>query len=124
VGSDTSGISGEYDLKLDVRSFGIDLTATPVAKVALMAKIVDGGGKVVDASLFEGDQAVTKGDDPGVAAQGIDAAFGKASTDLIVWALGAISKAEEAVMEVPAPPLEMNKPPAGTDAEPKKAPAQ
>jgi hypothetical protein len=68
-----------------------------------MAKVVDGGGKVVEAKLFTGEAPVAKTDDPATAAEGIDAAFVKAATDLIVWALAAINEADAAGMPAPPP---------------------
>jgi phospholipid/cholesterol/gamma-HCH transport system substrate-binding protein len=126
VGSDTSGITGDFDLKIDVRAFGLDTSggAAPSAKVALMAKLVDGGGKVVDARLFQGEAPVAKIDDPQIAADGIDAAFGKAGTDLIVWALAAISGAEDSDMPMPAPPAGATKPAEKAPEAKQPAPAQ
>ncbi|CAN5230785.1 ABC-type transport auxiliary lipoprotein family protein [soil metagenome] len=129
VGSDTSGITGDFDLKLDVRAFGLDISgATPTARVTLMAKLVDGGGKVVDAKLFQGEAAVARTDDPQIAADGIDAAFCEAATDLIVWALAGISGAEDSGMPMPQAPAGAPKPaekPAEKAPEPKQpAPAK
>ncbi len=94
VGSDSSGITGDFQLLVNVRNFELATTGEAMADVALMAKLVDSSGTVVDAQLFAAKEPVDDITKPEVIAAGIDSAFGKAATDLIVWALQAMSDQE------------------------------
>ena len=94
VGSDTSGINGDFQLLVNIRKFEMATIGEATAQVALMAKLVDTGGAVVDAKLFTAEGPVSDIGKPEVIAAAIDQAFGKAATDLIVWTLGAISDQE------------------------------
>ncbi len=95
VGTDASGIASDYQLLINIRRFELDTTtATPTAEVAMMAKIMDLGGQVVDAKLFAASAPVAATDKPEVIAAGLNSAFDKAATDLIVWSLDAISSDE------------------------------
>jgi phospholipid/cholesterol/gamma-HCH transport system substrate-binding protein len=94
VGSDVSGINGDFQLLVNIRRFEIDTTASPMANVAMMAKILDIGGTVFDAHLFEASAPVADAGNAEQAAAGIDAAFGDAATDMIVWSLGVMSAAD------------------------------
>ena len=105
VGTDTSGLAGDFKLYVDIRRFDVESGDNPTAHVAMMAKIADSGDKVIDAKLFEGDAPVSDATKADAAAAALDAAFGKAATDLTVWALGAISSAE-AADGGDAPPLD------------------
>ncbi len=94
VGSDASGINGDYQLLVNVRKFQMSTVGKATAEVALMAQLVDSGGSVVDAKLFEDSEPVSDITKPEVIAAGIDAAFGKVATALITWSLTTISDAE------------------------------
>jgi phospholipid/cholesterol/gamma-HCH transport system substrate-binding protein len=94
VGSDTSGITGNFQLLVNIRKFEMSTVGVATAQVALMAKLVDTGGAVVDAKLFTAEGPVSDIGKPEVIAAAIDQAFAKAATDLIVWTLGAMSDQE------------------------------
>ncbi len=94
AGSDTSGISGDFQLLVNIRKFELATIGEPTAEVALMAKLLDSGGMVIDAKLFAASTPVGDITKPEVIAAGIDSAFGKAATELIVWSLAAMSDAE------------------------------
>ena len=96
VGTDTSGINGDFQLLVNVRKFEMATIGTPVAEVALMAQLVEAGGTVVDAKLFEASEPVSDITKPEVIATAINAAFDKAATDLIVWSLQTMSDQEGA----------------------------
>ena len=51
---------------------------------------------MVDTRSFSASVPVAAADDVKAATAGLDAAFGKAASELIVWALDAMSKAEAA----------------------------
>ena len=94
VGTDSSGINGDFQLAVNIRKFEMATSGSPVAEVGLMAKLVDSGGSVVDAKLFEAQAPVSDIGQPDVVAKAIDAAFGKAATDLVAWSLGVMSDQE------------------------------
>ena len=94
VGTDASGIAGDFQLVVNIRKFEMATLSEPTAEVSLMAKLVDTGGSVIDARLFEATTPVDDVTKPEAIAKAIDGAFGKATTDLIVWALTAMSDSE------------------------------
>ena len=141
VGSDTSGIAGDFQLLINIRKFEMATIGEPTAEVALMAKLLDTGGSVVDAKLFAATAPVGDITKPEVIATAIDQAFGKAATDLIVWSLDAMSaqdggggKGDQNAgdqsggnapsMQTPAPPPDATQPPADMAAPADTAPAK
>ena len=131
VGTDSSGINGDFQLLVNIRKFELATIGSPLAEVGLMAKLVDSGGSVVDAKLFEASVPASEIDKPEVVANAINAAFGKASTDLVTWALGVMSDQEgngggDSGSTPPAGKADQNKGKATPAQEPKpavKAPA-
>ena len=91
VGSDSSGINGDFQLLVNIRKFEMATVGEPTAEVALMAKLIDAGGLVIDAKLFEETAPVSDIGKPETVAAAIDAAFGKAATALIAWSLDTMS---------------------------------
>jgi phospholipid/cholesterol/gamma-HCH transport system substrate-binding protein len=85
------GLAADYQLVIDVRSFGIALgtEGKPVARVEFAAKVVGDGGRIVGSRTFSATAPVADVHAAGAAAA-IDAAFGKAATDLVVWTGGVI----------------------------------
>jgi len=110
AGSDASGFTGDYQLLLNIRKFQVRTTDTPEAEVSYMAKVLDFDGKVVEARLFEATAPVDDVKSAGAVAAGIDAAFGKATGEMVAWALAAIVGAEGGSADMP--PLEMPEMPA------------
>jgi phospholipid/cholesterol/gamma-HCH transport system substrate-binding protein len=143
VGTDSSGINGDFQLLVNIRKFELATTGSAAAEVALMAKLVDSGGSVVDAKLFEASVPASGIDKPEAVANATNAAFGKASTDLVAWALGVMSDQEgnggsdtgasqtdgkaDQNKAAPAPepkPAANKQPPANTPPAPAKPPAK
>jgi phospholipid/cholesterol/gamma-HCH transport system substrate-binding protein len=81
-------VQGGYSLAIDVREFSVDAEGSPVAIVELAAKISK-DDQVVGAKVFRAEGAVPAMDPKGALA-GFNAAFGKAATGIVGWALGAI----------------------------------
>jgi phospholipid/cholesterol/gamma-HCH transport system substrate-binding protein len=103
VGADGGDIQGDYKLTLDIRRFRIATTANPAeAQIELSAKVLDGDGKVVDARIFSASEPITATDDAAIAARGLNAAFGKATGDMVAWAIEALDKAVAAADEMPS----------------------
>jgi phospholipid/cholesterol/gamma-HCH transport system substrate-binding protein len=88
VATDDGDVTGDYTLALDFRHFLMDTSQTqPVAEVEFSGKLIDRDGTVVSADIFSGSAPVSAADDPAAVVSALDAAFGKAATDLIVWTL-------------------------------------
>lgn len=85
VGRANDAVSPEYQLLIDIRDFQIALGQDPKAVVSFSAKIVDGGGKIAGARIFRAEAPVPALEAP-AAARALDQAFGKAVTDLVLWA--------------------------------------
>jgi len=92
------GITGNYQLLIDVRRFHISTATEPVAEIDFMAKILDQDGKIIDARLFQAT-APTKGTDAPAYVTALDDAFGKLLSELLVWTTAALSA------EPPLPPV-------------------
>lgn len=85
------GVSGDYQLLIDIRSFHISTAPEPAAEIEFVAKILDGDGKIVTATTFQGS-APAKGTDAPAYVSAVDEVFGKLMSELVVWtttALGA-----------------------------------
>ena len=79
------GLTADYQLLIDIRSFQISIADGPVADVEFTAKILDGSGKIVDARIFHATEPA-KASDAQAAAAALDAAFAKAVAELVPWA--------------------------------------
>jgi len=91
------GITGNYQLLIDIRRFHVSTASEPAADISFMAKILDQDGKIVDARLFEAT-APTKGTDAPAYVTALDETFGKLMSDLLVWTTDALGR------EPPPPP--------------------
>ncbi|WP_046866493.1 ABC-type transport auxiliary lipoprotein family protein [Microvirga massiliensis] len=83
------GLTADYQLLIDVRSFQVVMIPEPRAEVEFTAKILAADGRIIDARLLHAHTPIAAADPP-MAAAGLDAAFGKASTDLVLWTLGSL----------------------------------
>jgi phospholipid/cholesterol/gamma-HCH transport system substrate-binding protein len=77
-------IAADYQLLLDIRSFQLVLSPEPQADVAFAAKLVDGNGRIVGGRILHASAPV-QGTDAPAAAAGLNGAFGKAVTELVLW---------------------------------------
>ena len=78
------GLTADYQLLIEVRSFQILTSVDPVAAVEFTAKIMVNDGRIIDARIFRAT-VPAKGTDAPTAAAALDAAFGKAATELVLW---------------------------------------
>jgi phospholipid/cholesterol/gamma-HCH transport system substrate-binding protein len=85
VGRPMDGLTADYQLLVDVRSFHISAAAEPVAEVEFAARLLDNGGRIAGSRVFAARVPAPSVDAPG-AITALDEAFGKAVTDLVVWA--------------------------------------
>jgi phospholipid/cholesterol/gamma-HCH transport system substrate-binding protein len=81
------GLAADYQLAIDIRSFQImpNPAESPVARVEFAAKLMGDGGRIAGSHTFSATVPAPDTRAAGAAAA-IDAAFGKAATDLVVWA--------------------------------------
>lgn len=79
------GLTASHQLLIDIRSFQLSLYAAPQAEVEFSAKILDDGGKIVDARIFRAAVPCSM-TDAQTGAAAMDEAFGKATVELVVWA--------------------------------------
>ena len=98
VGTDAGGLHADYQLAVDIRQFRIATVPGPAtAQISFAAKILDADGKIVAAKVFEANAPAPAIDTAAQVVGALDTAFGKAATDLTVWALATINDAAAAV---------------------------
>jgi phospholipid/cholesterol/gamma-HCH transport system substrate-binding protein len=85
----TEGIAADYQLLIDIRSFQISMLPDPIADVEFSAKIV-ANGRIINAKVFHAT-VPTKAIDAPMAVAALSEAFGKAATELVLWASGVTS---------------------------------
>ncbi|MGB8276630.1 MAG: ABC-type transport auxiliary lipoprotein family protein [Methylovirgula sp.] len=83
-------LQADYQLLIDLRAFDIALSPEPHAEIEFSAKILSKDGKIVGARLFHAEAAVhvetpAQAVDAAAATAALNAAFGKAATDLVAW---------------------------------------
>jgi phospholipid/cholesterol/gamma-HCH transport system substrate-binding protein len=98
------GVSGDYQLIIDIRRFHIATASEPAAEIEFVAKILDKEGKFINATTFQ-TTAPAKASEPQAYVDAIDEAFGKLQSELLTWAIGVLDS-------VPLPPVYVAPPPA------------
>jgi phospholipid/cholesterol/gamma-HCH transport system substrate-binding protein len=101
------GVTGDYQLLIDIRRFHIATGPEHAAEIEFVAKILDKDGKIIDATTFQGT-APSKGTDASAYVDAIDQAFGKLMSELLDWTVAALEKAPPPAPE--APPLDSESP--------------
>jgi phospholipid/cholesterol/gamma-HCH transport system substrate-binding protein len=89
------GITGDYQLLVDIRRFHVSTASDPVADVAFVGKVLDKDGKIIGAREFQAT-APAKGTDAQAYVAALDEAFGKLLSELLVWTTETISSAPAA----------------------------
>lgn len=116
VGADGGDLEGDYKLALDIRKFQITTTPAPAnAEIEFSAKLLDGGGKVVDAKIFTASAPASATDNAATVAKALNDAFDQATADLVVWSLAAMDADASAE---PADDGDLDLPPPAEDAAP------
>lgn len=89
VGRPGEGLSIDYQLLTDIRSFEYDSNGNGgIARVEISARILnDRNGRVLASRLFQGEVTVTQDNAAGVVA-GLDGALSQVLTDLVNWTVG------------------------------------
>jgi len=103
------GVTGDYQLLLDIRSFHIATGPEPVAEIDFVAKLLDKDGKIINATTF---QATTeaKGTDAKAYVAAIDEAFAKLMTDLVAWTTTTLASRPPPSEATPAAPPPVDAP--------------
>lgn len=83
------GLIADYQLLIDLRSFQVAGAETAAAHVEFGAKILSDKGRIIGSRTFEAIIPV-KDANTQAAVAALDAAFGKAVTELVVWTAGLI----------------------------------
>jgi phospholipid/cholesterol/gamma-HCH transport system substrate-binding protein len=96
------GVSGDYQLLVDIRRFHISTASESAAEIEFVAKILDRDGKIVNASTFQGNAPV-KGTDAQAYVSAFDEVFAKLMSELLVWTTAALDR-------VPRPPVYVEPP--------------
>jgi phospholipid/cholesterol/gamma-HCH transport system substrate-binding protein len=89
VARPTEGLVADYQLLIDIRSFQLMLPPEPHADVEFSAKILAGDGRLIGSRIVHASVPV-QATDAAAAAAGLNEAFGKAATELVLWASGFI----------------------------------
>ena len=112
------GVTGNYQLLIDIRRFHIATSASAEADIDFVAKLLDQDGKILAAHEF-GATAPASGSDAKAYVSAFNDALGKLLTDLIDWSTKAIAAAPP---PAPPPPGEPSAPEAPPPAEPPAPP--
>ena len=84
VARPTEGLTADYQLLIDIRRFQLMLLPEPSADVEFSAKILAGDGRLVGSRIVHASVPV-QATDAATAAAGLNEAFGKAATELVLW---------------------------------------
>ena len=97
------GLTGDYQLIIDIRRFHISTAKEATADIDFIAKLANKDGKVIAASTFQAT-APAKGSEAQAYVDAFDEAFAKLETDLVDWTTTTL--ASEPPIAEPAAPAE------------------
>jgi phospholipid/cholesterol/gamma-HCH transport system substrate-binding protein len=89
VGRQSDGLTNDYQLGIDVRTFQVSTRPSVRAEVEISAKIAGDDGRIVASRVFR-KEVPTEVADAAAAAAALDRAFGQVATELVTWAAEAI----------------------------------
>ena len=101
------GLTGDYQLIIDIRRFHISTAKEATADIDFIAKLANKDGKVIAASTFQAT-APAKGSEAQAYVDAFDEAFAKLETDLVDWTTTTL--ASEPPIAEPAAPAEPPEP--------------
>jgi len=97
------GLTGDYQLLIDIRRFQLAAAAQPAADVELAGKVLDANGRILDTRVFRATQPAAASDAQ-AAATALDQAFGRAASELVTWTSHVVAdRAQGAGAPPPAP---------------------
>ena len=85
------GVSADNQLLIDIRHFRVVISPNPMAEVELGAKLLSTDSRILEARIFHAAAPVEAMNAPAAAA-GLDQAFEKTATELVLWTLEVMSK--------------------------------
>jgi phospholipid/cholesterol/gamma-HCH transport system substrate-binding protein len=83
------GVTGDYQLLIDIRRFHVSTSSEPMAEIDFVAKILGQDGKIIGAQSFQA-KAPAKGTDAQAYVTALDDAFGNVISELLPWTTDAI----------------------------------
>jgi len=89
VGRPNDGLTSDYQLQIDIRTFQITTEPQSEAVIELSAKLVGDNGRIKASRVFR-NSLPAQLTDAASAAAALNQAFGKVATELVVWTAGAI----------------------------------
>jgi ABC-type uncharacterized transport system auxiliary subunit len=95
------GLTGDYQLLIDIRRFHISTAKDAAADIDFVAKLANKDGKIIAASTFQASTPVN-GSEAQAYVNAFDEAFVKLETDLINWTAATLASEPPPVAE-PAP---------------------
>lgn len=99
------GVDADYQLLIDIRRFHIATGAQPLAEIEFVAKLLDKGGRIINAGTFQ-TTAPAQGSDAAAYVKALDEAFVKLETDLLNWTVNALKLSPPSVLVEPSTPGE------------------
>ena len=84
VGRPSDGLTNDYQLLIDLRSFQISLVSPPKAEITFMAQIATPKGRIIDGRVFHGEAPVNAMD-PASAIEALNQAFTQSAAELVQW---------------------------------------
>ena len=84
VGRPSDGLTNDFQLLIDLRSFQISLVSPPKAEITFMAQIATPKGRIIDGRVFHGEAPV-KAMDPASAIEALNQAFTQSAAELVQW---------------------------------------
>jgi len=84
VGRPSDGLTNDFQLLIDLRSFQISLVSPPKAEITFMAQIATPKGRIIDGRVFHGEAPV-KAMDPALAIEALNQAFTQSAAELVQW---------------------------------------
>jgi phospholipid/cholesterol/gamma-HCH transport system substrate-binding protein len=115
------GVTGNYQLLIDIRRFHVATSGNAEADIDFVAKLLDQDGKIIDAREF-GATAPASTTDAKAYVSAFNEALGKLLTDLIDWSTKAIAAAPPPAAPPPAEPPAPEPPQAEPPAPPAATP--
>jgi len=84
VGRPSDGLTNDFQLLIDLRSFQISLVSPPKAEITFMAQIATPKGRIIDGRVFHGEAPVNAMD-PASAIEALNQAFTQSAAELVQW---------------------------------------
>jgi phospholipid/cholesterol/gamma-HCH transport system substrate-binding protein len=89
VAKSESDFPADHRLLLDIRRFRVSTDPAPIADIAFTAKLLGPEGRITAARMFQATAPISKMEAP-AAVEALNAAFGKAARELVIWVLAAM----------------------------------